>query len=181
MEASRELDSCGLELPIRICIRCSRDNLSLCGTESLLGVTKPNGNCWCTGSREMSARRLIAVINTSSRLGRRSQHWSFCRRILVLSGHQLICDRVSRSRSSKHATSSFHVSCKASCLIRFRITLEYFHWSKVAPFFICFATWSQRSSQPMLTSLHLSKPQPNTLLGSKVMPISVRDGRGRPE
>jgi hypothetical protein len=170
-----------LELPMSMCIRCSRDSLSTCGTESRLGVTKPSGNCWCTDSSGMSARRLIAVINTSSRLGLRSQHCSFCRRILVLSGHQLIWDRVSRSRSSRQATSSFQVSCKASWRIRLRITLQYFHCSNIAPFFMCFATWSQRSSHPMLTSLHLSKPQPNTLLGRSVIPISVKDGRGRPE
>lgn len=82
----------------------------------------------------------MAVINTSSLLGRRSQHWSFWRRILVLSGHQLICERLSLNRSSRHATKSFQVSCKASCRMRFRMTFEYFHWSKLAPFFICFAT-----------------------------------------
>lgn len=62
----------------------------------------------------MSDRRLRAVIRTSSRLGLRSQHWSFCRNIRVLSGHQLICERLSRNRSFKHAIISFHVSCSAS-------------------------------------------------------------------
>ena len=165
---------------MRMCIRCSRDSFSTCGTESLDGVTNPIGSCWCTGSSGISARRLKAVIKTSSRLGRRSQHCSFCRKILELSGHQLICDRLSRSLSSKQPISSFQVSCRASCRIKFRITLEYFHCSNIAPFFMCFATWSQRSSHPMLTSLHLSNPQPNTLLGSKVMPMSVNDGKGRP-
>ena len=65
---------------------------------------------------------------------------SFCRKTLVLSGHQLICARFSFKRSSRQAMISFQVSCNASCRIRLRITFEYFHSSDVAPFFMCFAT-----------------------------------------
>ena len=84
----REIDAFGF--PIKMCMRCSRDNLSTLGTESLLGVTNPIGGCCRVGSRATSERKLKAVIRTSSRLGLRSQHWSFCRKTLVLSGHQLI-------------------------------------------------------------------------------------------
>lgn len=179
--ARRPREMLAFGFPISMCMRCSRDNPSTFGTESLLGTTKPGGGCCWLGFSEMSDRKLSAVMRTSSRLGRKSQHWSFCRSIRVLSGHQLICERLSRSRSFKHAIISFHVSCNASWRIRLRMTFEYFHWSKVEPFFMCLATWSQRSSQPILTSLHLSNPQPKTRLGSNEMPISVKEGSGRPE